>query len=327
MNPKVSVITPTKNRLKLLCEAMDSVQAQTFPDWEHIIVDDGSTDGTAEEVQRRAQSDPRIRYFQRNGERSGANPCRNLGIRKSDAEYIVFLDSDDLLEPGCLGRRSSVMDHNLDLEFAVFPGDVFVDDVGDRGQLFSAVSLGSDLDRVLYLDHPWSISGPIWRKETLTRIGLLSEELPSWQDVELNIRALTAGLKYLKYDTPDHHIRWQFESTKTSVRQFRSPDHLRIGMAIIEGFQARLSDAGLMNWSRRRALAGLVFLLAERWVRNRELPIGLKTWSYAHQANFTPTLLHYMGILVLIVHRLGLFKPPYDERFLERFREFARFRE
>ena len=52
--PMVAIITPTKNRLELLCETMNSVQAQTFDAWEHIVVDDGSDDGTAEEVQRRS---------------------------------------------------------------------------------------------------------------------------------------------------------------------------------------------------------------------------------------------------------------------------------
>jgi len=80
MNAIVAVITPTKNRLKLLCETMDSVKRQTFQAWEHIIVDDGSDDGTCEEVARRAASDGRIRYIQRTGERAGANVCRNLGI-------------------------------------------------------------------------------------------------------------------------------------------------------------------------------------------------------------------------------------------------------
>jgi len=60
--PTVSVITPTKNRLKLLCETMDSVAAQSFKAWEHIVVDDGSGDGTCEEVARLAASDARIRY-------------------------------------------------------------------------------------------------------------------------------------------------------------------------------------------------------------------------------------------------------------------------
>ena len=99
MSARIAVITPTKNRLKLLGEAMDSVQRQSFRDWEHIIVDDGSDDGTAEDVERRARTDPRLRYIRRTGEKCGANVCRNIGFAESRAEYVAFLDSDDLLEP------------------------------------------------------------------------------------------------------------------------------------------------------------------------------------------------------------------------------------
>ena len=62
MSTLVTVITPTKNRLPLLREAMESVQRQTLEEWEHIVVDDGSDDGTAEEVARRAAIDSRLRY-------------------------------------------------------------------------------------------------------------------------------------------------------------------------------------------------------------------------------------------------------------------------
>ena len=61
MNPVVTIITPTKNRLNCLCQTMDSVQQQTFDRWEHLVVDDGSDDGTAEEVARRGADDQRIR--------------------------------------------------------------------------------------------------------------------------------------------------------------------------------------------------------------------------------------------------------------------------
>src|ERR1700757_2942473 len=95
--PAVSVITPTKNRLKLLLETMDSVAAQSFDAWEHLIVDDGSDDGTPAVVARRADTDQRVRYILRTGNKPGANVCRNLGISESRADLIVFLDSDDLL--------------------------------------------------------------------------------------------------------------------------------------------------------------------------------------------------------------------------------------
>ena len=90
--PDISVITPTKNRRELLCEAMESVLGQTLATWEHLVVDDGSVDGTAEEVARRAEADLRIRYIARTGGgKSGANVCRNIGIREARAELVVFL--------------------------------------------------------------------------------------------------------------------------------------------------------------------------------------------------------------------------------------------
>jgi glycosyltransferase involved in cell wall biosynthesis len=66
---KVSVVTPTRNRAALLEETLDSVAAQTFHEWEHIVVDDGSDDGTAE-LMARAAADPRVRYMVRDGDRA-----------------------------------------------------------------------------------------------------------------------------------------------------------------------------------------------------------------------------------------------------------------
>lgn len=89
--PYFSVILPTYNRAHLLSKAIESVLAQTFTDWELLIVDDGSTDTTKELVT--AFADERIRYiYQENQERSAA---RNNGIKQARGAYICFLDSDD----------------------------------------------------------------------------------------------------------------------------------------------------------------------------------------------------------------------------------------
>jgi glycosyltransferase involved in cell wall biosynthesis len=320
MNAIVAVITPTKNRLKLLCEAIDSVQRQSFDAWEHIIVDDGSDDGTCEEVTRRMAADSRIRYVRRVGERSGANVCRNIGIAESSGEFIVFLDSDDLLEPHCLSQRIEALERNRDLDFAVFPGFVFTKTIGDRNHLFSPTTLGSDLDRFLLLDHPWEITGPVWRRATLEKLGLFSEQLPSWQDVDLHVRALVAGARYLKFDMPDHHIRWQHDPSKTSALQFQSPEHLERGMMTVHSFHRLLSQAGLVSWYRRRILGGLIFLLAERWTRNRRLLKGMLLWFSAYRNGFASFPLYCMGICVLITYSLRVLVPAYNERLLERFR-------
>ena len=95
--PFFSVIIPTYNRAKSIVEAVESVLAQTFKSFELIVIDDGSTDKTAELLQPIEIRDIRLRYiYQENAERSAA---RNNGISKANGQYICFLDSDDIYLP------------------------------------------------------------------------------------------------------------------------------------------------------------------------------------------------------------------------------------
>jgi glycosyltransferase involved in cell wall biosynthesis len=302
--PIISVVTPTKNRLRLLCEAMDSVQQQSFDAWEHLVVDDGSDDGTAEEVARRA-SDPRIRYIRRTGEKSGANVCRNIGIKESRAEFIVFLDSDDLLAPSCLVRRVELMRRNLDLDFATFQTAVFENKPGDLDRQIDPELLGDDLLRFLFFECPWIITGPMWRRTSLLRLGLFDESLLSWQDIDLHIRAVTAGLRYLRFPDVDHHVRWQFEPAKVSIEQRRSPSHLEAAIEILEKFERLVREGPGMNWVRQRALCSLYFFVAQHWAAAGSLSVALRSWRQIRRRRLGPRGLHLSGAALLIMQAWG----------------------
>lgn len=98
--PLVSVIIPTYNRAHLFGETIDSVLAQTYQNWECIVVDDGSTDNTKTIVAEYSKNDSRFQYFSRpNNKKKGANACRNYGLEKSKGDYIQWFDSDDLMHP------------------------------------------------------------------------------------------------------------------------------------------------------------------------------------------------------------------------------------
>lgn len=302
---KVAVITPTNNRRVMLAEAIASVRAQTCGDWEHWIVDDGSDDGTEEMVRQLAAEDVRVRFLKRNGDRCGANVCRNLAVHATSAEFIVFLDSDDLLEPDCLERRVQVMGRNADLDFATFQTSVFENTPGDLGRQLNPELLGDDLLRFLFFECPWIITGPVWRKASLLRLGLFDESLLSWQDVDLHIRAITAGSRYLRFPEVDHHIRWQFEPTKISIEQRRSPRHLEAASGILEKFERLVSEGPGMNWVRQRALCSLYFLVAEQWVAAGSLSAALRSWRQIRQRPLGSRALHLSGAALLVIQALG----------------------
>src|SRR5271157_4516573 len=94
--PLVSVIMNVRNGASTLREALDSVLAQTFTDWEAIVWDDRSTDGSAEIVAQ--YSDPRIRYFL-SREETSLGKARDTAIRQVRGEWLAFLDQDDLWMP------------------------------------------------------------------------------------------------------------------------------------------------------------------------------------------------------------------------------------
>ena len=104
----VSVVTPVFNSVRFIGETMDSVYHQTYSRWEHIIVDDGSTDGTSELIADRAKCDQRIRHLRLPG-RSGPANARNVAFKAAQGQYIAFVDADDLWLPTKLERQVTFM--------------------------------------------------------------------------------------------------------------------------------------------------------------------------------------------------------------------------
>ncbi|RFU63984.1 teichuronic acid biosynthesis protein TuaG [Peribacillus glennii] len=109
--PLVSIITPCYNACEFIDKTIESVKKQTFKDWEMIIVDDCSTDGTRAKLKRHSESDSRIRaiYLHENG---GAAVARNTALQHANGRYVAFLDSDDSWKPGKLDKQLDFMQQN-----------------------------------------------------------------------------------------------------------------------------------------------------------------------------------------------------------------------
>lgn len=113
MIPRCSVIMPVYNAEKYLEKSLLSVRKQTFSDIEIIAVDDCSRDSSAEIIQRMSKEDTRIRLI-RQTENQGAAAARNIGIKEARADYIAFLDSDDLWMPEKLERQFALLQRSPD---------------------------------------------------------------------------------------------------------------------------------------------------------------------------------------------------------------------
>jgi glycosyltransferase involved in cell wall biosynthesis len=123
--PLVSIITPTFNRPEYLREAIKSAQAQTFRDFEHIVVDDHSTDEKAAGSVAAEFHNPDIRFF-RNAVNKGMSGTYNAGIREARGEYLAFLEDDDMWLPNYLENQLAMFKADPSLD-AVYCHRIFVD--------------------------------------------------------------------------------------------------------------------------------------------------------------------------------------------------------
>lgn len=142
-NPKVSIVLPCYNGAKMIGEAIESVIAQTYQDWELIIVNDCSTDNTLEVAQSYAEKDQRIRVFS-NEKNSKLPATLNHGFREAKGEYWTWTSDDNLLLPTMLEELSNYLDEhpevgfvtsdlaNIDVDGNIISYDVLPDNIQDR---------------------------------------------------------------------------------------------------------------------------------------------------------------------------------------------------
>lgn len=124
----VSVIMPAYNCEKYVVEAINSVLAQTYKNWELLVLDDGSKDNTLQIIEEFSQKDSRIKALP-NGKNMGVSATRNRGIELASGDWIAFLDSDDMWEPLKLEKQFEVVE-NKSAEF-LFTGSSYINEEGE----------------------------------------------------------------------------------------------------------------------------------------------------------------------------------------------------
>ena len=181
-NLSTSIIIPAYNRFSLLCEAIDSVLAQTDSDYELIVVDDGSTDATST-IQTLYEG--RLRYVRQ--ENRGVSAARNRGIAEARGSLIAFLDSDDLWHPEKLALQKAAMNENLSNQISYTEEIWFRNGVRVNPMKKHAKSSGWIFEKSLRLCLI-SPSSVMVRRSLLDRVGTFEETFPVCEDYDLWLR-------------------------------------------------------------------------------------------------------------------------------------------
>ena len=255
---KVSIITPLFNREHVLKQTADSVIAQSHVDWEWIVIDDGSTDNGPAMMQEWASSDSRIQFHVRGRQPKGACTCRNMGAEAATGEFLVFLDSDDLLTPTCLQQRLEHQQRQGKEDNVVhyFQTAIFKDNPHEGHLWDDADHPVGWLEGALSMKPPCQSTGTLWSRAAWERVGGWNERLLVWQDIELHMRAHFEGIEFKRSDVPKVDFLHRVSTDSISRVGFHSPEKLASRLAVVR--YALDHKRHIRNEKERQALSGMV---------------------------------------------------------------------
>lgn len=240
---RVSIVIPTYQRRELLLETLASVAAQTYRDFECIVADDGSRDGTGDAVAAFAAGDARFRYV-RQDNRGTPGATRNLGLRHATGELVAFLDDDDLWTPEKLVEQVAILDAEPDVALVFTQVQRF----GAGDGIWPEATLPRRFDlNTLVRRNVIPCSSVLVRRAALDRAGPFDEVLRFGEDFELWLRiARHAPLRF----HPEVRVRYRVQATGLS-----------------KNLTAELDALGII-FDRARRLLGVPRLVLMRPLRN-----------------------------------------------------------
>ena len=193
---KVSVIVPAYNISAYIGDALESLERQSFKEFEAVIVDDGSTDNTAEIVESFCRRDSRFRLLQK--QNGGLASARNYGIRHARGEYIALLDGDDRYEPDKLATHVTQLDRSPEIGVVYSASRAIRDDGKLTFMVLSGKPVKSDcLEALLCKNFICHGSNAVFRRSIFDEVGGFDETLRSGEDIDFWLRI--AGTQSWKF--------------------------------------------------------------------------------------------------------------------------------
>lgn len=254
MNPLVTIIMATYNRAHLIGETLVSIQNQTYPDWECLIVDDGSTDNTFETLKDFIVNDTRFQYFKRpETHQKGLPGCRNFGLDNAKGEFIIFFDDDDIVHP--LNLEIGVRElHQSNFSFLRYLRDVFFGAFSydfDMSKTYDWFVINkSHISQILKNEIPLNSCAVLWKKKCFENNQFV-ESLMYAEEWELYTRIISNGFKGKSIEKVLFFGR---KHPKSNTGEFYKNDPIRRKSKAdaIELIIKNLKDKKLLNYSLLR---------------------------------------------------------------------------
>lgn len=253
----VTVVITTYNREKLLGRAIDSVLAQTYPHWELVIIDDASTDNTAELVQ--SYSDKRIRYI-RHPENRGSSASLNTGILSSQKKYICILDSDDEYVPTHLEKHVNLIKNSPpEVGFVYCRIGELQPDGSLKPAHFNLVR-GQAYKQALWQGYLAQMASLLVKRECFDAVGVFDTQFPCFKDDDICFRL---AKNFLVDYIPDILVIIHRDAASQLTRD---PDKYAIGWySLLQKHHTDiLTECGIDRLSRHYVRAAWLFLKARR---------------------------------------------------------------
>ncbi|MBN1186922.1 MAG: glycosyltransferase family 2 protein [Bacteroidales bacterium] len=305
--PLISVLMTTYNRAKYIEEAIESVIASTYKNWELIIVDDCSTDNT-EQLVKKYLSDPRIQYH-RNEKNLGQFPNRNKAASLAKGEYIKYLDSDDIMYPNCLSVLTTAVKKFPD---AGLIGELYYDN--HRGSLPTYFTPEEAILTHYFKGNRILNVGPtslMYKKNIFMRVGGFRTDIGILADVPLNYEiAMLSPI----VGTQKSLIYWRIHEGQVTVGQSNQErmmvERYNINLLILNHPNQPLNNETTEKIKRNirnilaRNILKLIFKLKLRMVKNVIQQTDLKSTDFIkalcpnyklHNYSFKPNPIYYLN--------------------------------
>jgi len=207
LNPLVSVVMPVYNREEYVGFAIDSIRGQTYKNWELLIIDDASTDGSLEIIKRLALCDSRILIFE-NEKNKGIHYCRNLGIQNAKGTLIAYLDSDDIAVSNRFQKQIDLLIKGFDL---VGSSLLFINEIGITIGTADYPSDISSINRMMRYTLPVPNPSLLARRDVFECVG--NYRFPCAEDYDFFLRAMDLGFKASNVEEPMVYMRMHSQNT------------------------------------------------------------------------------------------------------------------